>query len=274
MKNFIAILLLLFIVSSVFAQKKSSSHRHNRNKHSTGRSMVHSTSSHKSSSSNHKPSRNTVSSTVSGGNSSAGKAIRTDIKPTAIPTASSKQTNTTPAVSREEIVSDGTVSCAGTTTENPEISDESASHHAPADVVYDYKSVYCNTNSYHLRRCNRRWFRYWYRYKAFDCNWTGSITFVNSTDTTLVLYIQQTDNDEIPSISTVQGSSLSNLQIYNNLEILPGDSLTFKMPCGGLVYEAVQKQNRRKVGNARHAMGWVRSTSDDLRVAIREEDLE
>ena len=269
MKNFTSILVFLMIVCTVSAQKKSSSVRHNSHRHNSSRSVVHTSSSHKPSPTHHKASRSGVSSSNSGVNTnthaSSNKAPRTDIKPSAVP--STAVPNTTPEVSKEDIVSDGSINVATENTDSPATTNQS-------EVNYNYKFAFCNTLSFQTLRCNRRWYRYWYRYKAFDCTWTGDVTFVNTTDTTLVLYVQQRDAETIPTVTTTAMPSLANQQNYNNLEILPGDSLTFKMPCGGLQYEVVQKREKRKSGNLRKKMGWVRSVSTDVRVEIKEEELE
>jgi hypothetical protein len=271
MKNFTSILVFLLIVCTVSAQKKSSSAIHNSHRHNTSRSVVHTSSPHKPSGTHHKPSRNSVSSSTSGGNASAhspvNNAHRTDIKPSAVPTAAATEPNTNPAISRVDLVSDGSSNVATENPDSPETTNQ-------PEINYNYKFAFCNTNSYQTLRCNRRWYRYWYRYKAFDCNWTGDVTFVNTTDTTLVLYVQQRDAETLPTITTTALPSLADQQNYNNLEILPGDSLTFKMPCGGLQYEVVQKREKRKSGKLRNKMGWVRSVSTDVRVEIKEEELE
>lgn len=190
--------------------------------------------------------------------------VRDDIRPTAKPvSAALPSTDATHAVSRENLESDGVDSTA---IEEP---DSNQGDGNSEEIAYS-----CNTLSFQTLRCNQRWFRMWYRNLIHACTWTGDVTFVNTTDTTLVLYVQQRDAELLPTIADMAMPSLANQQNYNNLEILPGDSLTFKMPCGGLVYEAVQKQDRKKRSKVRHAVGWVRSVSADVRVAIKEEDLE
>lgn len=190
--------------------------------------------------------------------------MRDDIKPFAKPlSAGGTETDANHAISREDLESDGADSTAV---------EEPGGGHGSGNP--ENLTPHCNTVSFQSLRCNQRWFRMWYRNFVHTCYWTGDVTFVNTTDTTLTMYIEQRDASSLPVLVTTAKPSIANLQNNNNLEILPGDSLTFKMPCGGLVYEAVQKKDKRQSTKIRRCMGVVRSSSADLRVEIKEEDLE
>ena len=187
--------------------------------------------------------------------------VRDDIKPTAKPTASHSDSDETHAISRDDFNSNVTDSSQ---TVDPK----------PVDENPVVPEPYCNTPSFQTLRCNQRWYRLWYRDAINQCSWTGDITFVNATDTTLTLYIEQHAVGAMPVIDPVTSVLLSSKQPKSYLEILPGDSLIFKMPCGAIQYEAEQKRERRHNGRLRRSVGWVRSVSSDVRVEIKEEDLE
>jgi hypothetical protein len=78
----------------------------------------------------------------------------------------------------------------------------------------------------------------------------------------------------MPVIDPVTSVLLSSKQPKSYLKILPGDSLIFKMPCGAIQFEAEQKKSRRQFGKLRRSVGWVRSVAADVRIEIKEEDLE
>jgi hypothetical protein len=190
--------------------------------------------------------------------------VRDDIKPTTKPTsAGGSASDANHAISREDLESDGADSTAV---------EEPGGGHGTGNS--DDLSPNCNTLSFQTLRCNQRWFRLWYRNTINQCAWTGDITFVNATDTTLTLYIEQHAVSDMPVVDPVYTVLLSNKQLKSYLEILPGDSLIFKMPCCAIEYEAEQKKDHRDNGRLRRSMGWVRSVSSDVRVEIKEEDLE
>ncbi|MFN0033047.1 MAG: hypothetical protein ACKVOR_12880 [Flavobacteriales bacterium] len=137
--------------------------------------------------------------------------------------------------------------------------------------VYSYSCVY--NNCQWCCRCNNLWYYRWYHNFDKDCNWTGDLTMVNSTTDTLELYTETHHVMDMPTLNTDANSSIANRELYTALVLVPGDSLTFKMPCGALKYEVVQHKEHDEYAQALHHIGWVRSVSFDVRVAIRPDDL-
>jgi hypothetical protein len=125
--------------------------------------------------------------------------------------------------------------------------------------------------SYLSCRSNAGWYGWWYYESDNNCNWAGDVTIVNSTGYTIDLYTEQHEAADIPTINAEVASSVAINALYTPLQILPNDSLTFKMPCGALKYEAQEKVLDGTV--AKRNIGWVRTVSYDVRVEIKEEDM-
>ncbi len=126
--------------------------------------------------------------------------------------------------------------------------------------------------SYLSCRCNASWYGWWYFNADNNCNWAGDVTIVNTTNQTIMLYTEKHAADEMPTVNNNVGPPISINAVYAPMEILPNDSLTFKMPCGALKYEAQEKNPKTTV--AKKSIGWVRTVGYDVRLEIKEEDMQ
>ncbi len=154
--------------------------------------------------------------------------------------------------------------------ERPLTDDEICMHVALNPQLYSYT---CWNTCAFCCRSNSLWYYSWYQQRDKNCNWTGDVTLVNTTKDTLELYTERHDAADMPTTEANANSSIANKENFSFLVLIPGDSLTFKMPCGALKYEAIQKRVNNS-GYLRRAIGWVRSVSYDVRVEIKEEEMD